>query len=49
MHHSLGFKAQEGGQASVNREAPLLGVGNYIFQCHSLLIAVLILVPRNLK
>ena len=49
MHHSLGFKAQEGGQASVNREAPLLGVGNYIFQCHSSYIAAVILVPCNLK
>ena len=50
MLYSLGFKAQEGeGQASVNREAPLLVVGNYIFQCHSSLIAVVILVPRNLK
>jgi hypothetical protein len=49
MHHGLGSKAQERGQASVNREAPLLVVGNYIFQCHSSLIAVVILVPRNLK
>ena len=49
MNLALGFLAQEGGQASVNRKAPLLVVGNYIFQCHSSRIAAVILVPRNLK
>ena len=49
MNRGLGFLAQEGGQATVNRKAPLLVVGNYIFQCHSSGIAAVILVPRNLK
>ena len=49
MNRGLGFLAHEGGQASVNRKAQLLVVGNWTFQCHSSAIAAVILVPRNLK
>ena len=49
MNRGLGFLAQEGGQATVNRKAQLLVVGNWTFQCHSPGIAAVILVPRNLK
>ena len=49
MNRGLGFLAHEGDQASVNRKALLLIVGNWTFQCHSSVIAVVIFVPRNLK